>query len=91
MEDLDIENNFAPEEFDDDDQGDSGVQPRRKRKYFTLWQKKDIVQEAHAAPQRVKLTAWKYGVQPKQIHRWRNDAKALTVLPHYPNPCTVYE
>jgi hypothetical protein len=36
MEDLDIENNFAPEEFDDDDQGDSGVQPRRKRKYFTL-------------------------------------------------------
>ncbi len=99
MEDLVIENAFAPEVFDDDDQrvldddnqGDAGNQPHRTRKYYTLWDKKDIVQEAYAAPRRIRVTAHKYGVQPKQICRWRNDANALTSLPQYPNPCTVDE
>ncbi len=49
MEDLDIGNDFTPEDSDNDNQGDAGIQPRRKRKYFTSWQKKDIVQEAYAA------------------------------------------
>jgi transposase-like protein len=91
MEDLVIGNDFAPEEFDNDDQGDAGVQPHRTRKYFLSWEKKDIVQEAYAAPWRIRVTTRKYGVQPKQIHRWRNDANALTALPHYPNSCTVDE
>jgi hypothetical protein len=80
MEVLDIGNDFAPEESDDDNQGDAGIQPHRKRKYFMLWQKKDIVQEAYAAPWCIRVTARKYGVQPKQIHIWRNDANALTCL-----------
>jgi hypothetical protein len=35
MEDLVIENAFAPEVFGDDNQGDAGNQPRRTRKYYT--------------------------------------------------------
>jgi len=91
MEDLDIVNDFAPEDSDDDDQRDASIQPHRKRKYFTLWQKKDIVQDAYAAPQCIKVTARKYRVQLKQICRWQNDTNALTALPHYPNPHTMEE
>ena len=99
MEDLVIENAFAPEVFDDDDQGvlddddqgDAGNQPHRTRKYYTLWDKKDIIQEAYVAPRRIRVTAGKYGVQLKQIRRWRNDASAFTALPQYPNPRTVDE
>ncbi len=92
MEDLDVGNDFAPDDWDDDDQGDADVQqPRRRKNYLTLWEKKDIVEEAYAAPQRVKATARKYGVQPKQIRRWRINANALTGLPHYPEPRTVEE
>jgi len=47
MEDLDIGNDFAPEDSDDEDQGNADVQPCRKKKYFTLQQKKDVVQEAY--------------------------------------------
>jgi transposase-like protein len=92
MEDLDVGNDFAPDDWDDDDQGDADVQqPRRRKNYLTLWEKKDIVEEAYAAPRRVKATARKYGVQPKQIRRWRINANALTGLPHYPEPRTVEE
>ena len=51
MEDLDDGNDFAPDDWDDDDQGDADVQqPRRRKNYLTLWEKKDIVEEAYAAP-----------------------------------------
>jgi transposase-like protein len=99
MEDLVIENAFAPEVFDNDNQGvldndnqgDAGNQPHRTRKYYTLWDKKDIIQEAYVAPRRIRVAARKYGVQPKQIRRWRNDDNALTALPQNPNPRTVDE
>jgi len=81
MEDLDVGNDFAPDDWDDDDQGDADVQqPRRRKNYLTLWEKKDIVEEAYAAPRRVKATARKYGVQPKQIRRWRINAKEENVI-----------
>jgi phytoene/squalene synthetase len=40
MEDLDVGNDFAPDDWDDDDQGDADVQqPRRRKNYLTLWKK----------------------------------------------------
>jgi hypothetical protein len=67
------------------------VEIRKRKKYYTLWQKKLIVQEAYAAPGGIKPTARKYGIQPCQIRNWRNIANALMDVPAYPTPRTVDE
>jgi transposase-like protein len=74
-----------------DDGLENDERPRKRKTFYTLWEKKDIVEEAYAAPLRVKATARKYGLQPKQIRRWRLNANALNELPHYPERRTVEE
>jgi len=85
MEDL---GNNDHHDLDNDGQDQ---QPHKRKNFYTLWEKKDIVQETYAAPLRVKATAWKYGLQPKQIRRWRLNANALNGLLHYPEHRTVEE
>ena len=74
-----------------DDGLENDERPRKRKTFYTLWEKKDIVEEAYAAPLRVKATARKYGLQPKQIRRWRLNANALNGLPQYPERRTVEE
>jgi len=81
MEDL---GNNDRHDLDNDGQDQ---QPRKRKNFYTLWEKKDIVQETYAAPLRVKATAQKYGLQPKQIRRGRLNANAL----QYPKRRTVEE
>jgi len=75
--------------FDEEDQGDN-ILPRPK-KFYTLWEKKSIVEEAYAAPRALKRTARKYRIQTNQIRKWRNNANALMELPAYPTPRTIEE
>jgi transposase-like protein len=69
----------------------AGVVIKKKKKFYTLWEKKNIVDEAYAAPGGIKLTARKYGIQGNQIRRWRNNTIGLGDLPAYPIPRTVEE
>ena len=61
-----------------------------KKNFYTLWEKKSIVEEAYAAPRALKRTARKYRIQTNQIRKWRNNANAL-MLPAYPTPQTIEE
>jgi hypothetical protein len=61
------------------------------KKLYTLWNKKDIVQEAHVAPYHIKLTIWKYGVEPKQIHKWRNNINTPSVKLQYTQTLTLWK
>ena len=64
----------------------------RKKLYYTLWQKKDIVNEAYGIAHNVRATLHKWYVQPNQIRKWRaNDAAEGAVLPEYPAERTVEE
>jgi hypothetical protein len=89
--DPDPADDFLLDLPEDEDQEDAGIDIVHNKKYYTLWKKKDIVQEAYAVPHQVRLTAQKYGVQRNQICTWRNKANALSALPLYPSPCTVKE
>jgi hypothetical protein len=61
-----------------------------KRLYYTLWQKKDIVNEAYGIVHSVCATLRKWYVQPSQIHRWRaHDAAEGVLLLEYPVKCTA--
>ena len=79
---------------DDDSMGNEGAgAPVRTRRvlYYTLEDKKKIVEEAYPVPRNIRATARKWRVQPNQIRRWRVNARADAALPPYPYPRTIEE
>jgi hypothetical protein len=58
--------------------------------YYTLHEKLNIVEEAYMFPRNVKPTALVYGVEAKQICKWKAQFEAVeNPPPVYPAPCTV--
>ncbi len=84
------DNIFEVEDANDKNDPNGDVQ-KRKKNNFIQFGKKKIVNEAYAAPNSVKLTARKYGVQGNQIRKWQNNTIALGDLPAYPTLRTVEE
>jgi transposase-like protein len=84
----DIPANF-PEE--DNDLLEDEPVCKRRLLFYTLEQKKKIVNKAYSQRHHVQLTARKWQVQPVQIRRWRVQLQADAVLPAYPYPRTVEE
>jgi hypothetical protein len=69
-DDKDIPANFREEDNDlPEDEHLPEDEPVRKHclLFYTLEQKKTIVHEAYSQPRHVRLTAWKWQVQPVQI------------------------
>jgi len=87
MDDLIHDDEIDPAWVEDEAEGVA----RKKKNYYTLWEKKNIVLEAYAEHGVIKRTARKYNIQANQIRKWRNNANALVELPAYPNPRTVDE